>query len=101
MTDEQITWARGPADFPGQPKIAAREPEVCTTTSHRLRHLSTSLKPHATVPGRSGLTLCGAQGEDERRANHWRQRWSRDPIVVADLPRCRRCYPPLRAVPGA
>jgi hypothetical protein len=99
MAGEQITWVRGPANFPGQ--IAPREPEVCTTQSHRLQHLSTSLIPDRRVPGRSGLTVCGYPGQDERRANYWLERWGSPPIVVADLPRCRRCYPPLRVVPDA
>lgn len=70
-------------------------PQPCTTHGRRRMHLSTALRPGRTglggMPGASGPTLCGEDGEDQERVNAWRTRFGACPIVVADLPACKLC----------
>lgn len=68
-----------------------------TTESYRRQHLARadelSTDPH--VPGRSGPALCATSHGviDEERANYWRQGFDpgAQPLVVTDLPLCKRC----------
>lgn len=65
------------------------EPEPCTTNGST-RHWSTNLAPVTDsiyITGRVGMSLCGYRVYDETAAS---ENFG-EPIVLANLPACRRC----------
>ena len=80
-------------DCSEHPDTASVVPEVCTTWSYRMRHLSITMEP--VNPGRAGRTLCADTEAFDQAAIDWWAIYDTGPSTrgkrLTDLPWCKKC----------
>lgn len=68
-------------------------PEICTTWSYRLRHLSANLSREKRFGRKLARTLCDAEAFDQAEMDEWSAKWGskRYKARIADMPACKIC----------